>query len=422
VSRLHFGSFDAERRWRPGRLARLPSAPAGRADRITSLMDQVLCAGCEPGDVLATARPMSPALLEALYGARLGCETADVPGPDELPVEERLADPAAAPWPPRYAELTPAPYAVVPRTRDALAGLGVPASLPDSATVSRVNSKTFSNQLVDELGLFGGSAVARSPGQLRRLCADLGAKDGRVLVKDPYGVSGRDTLVVDRPRIIDTVVRVLERQVDQGNEVELLVQPLFPVAKAFSGHLLIGPAGGIKPLGLQVTANNGFAFAGSAAAPPCLERAADRAGYPELLDAIGKILFTTGYHGPVCVDSLLLEDGRIVPLLEINARTSMGLLNLRLAGRVADRRVRPRLGVRQARLDDDGFTARLLSALHNARLLWPGHGAGIMPLASATLVPPRGRLFYALFAGQPAEFEAMETSLDGLLAAARRPA
>ena len=384
-------------------------------------MDQVLCTGCEPGDLLATSRPISPALLEALHRAQLGCETVDVPGPVELPVEERLADQAVAPRLSRYRDLTPAPYAVVPRTHDAMARLGVPALLPDIKTVSRVNSKTFSNRLTDELGLFGGGVIARSPGQLRSLCADLGANEGRVLVKDPYGVSGRDTLVVDSPRILDTVVRVLERQADQGSEVELLVQPLFRVAQSFSGHLLIDAAGGLRLLGLQATANNGFAFAGSATAPAWLERAADRAGYPELLTVLGKVLFTAGYHGPVCVDSLLLEDGRIVPVLEINARSSMGLLNLTLTARVADRTVRPRLRVRLVRFDGDGFTARLLGALHNARLLWPGHGAGIMPLASGTLVPPCGRLFYALFAGEAAEFDALETSLDGLLAAVRRP-
>lgn len=422
MDRLHFGSFDAERRWRPGRLARLPSAPAAQTDRITAAMDEVLCAGCEPDDVLATARPMSPVLLEALHRARLGCETVVVPGPDDLPVEERFADRGVGPWLPRYGDLTPAPYAVVPRTHDAFACLGVSASLPDIEAVSLVNSKTFSNQLVNELGLFGGAVLARSPGQLRSLCTDLGAEEGRVLVKDPYGVSGRDALIVDTPRVLDTVVRVLERQVEQGNEVELLVQPLFHVAQSFSGHLLIDRAGRLKPLGLQVTANHGFAFAGSATAPLWLERAADRAGYPELLVTLGKILFTAGYYGPVCVDSLLLEDGRIVPVLEINARGSMGLLNLTLAGGIADRTVRPRLRVRQIRLDDDGLTDRLLRELHSARLLWPGHGAGIMPLASGTLVPPRGRLFYALFAGGAAEFKALETSLDGLLAAARRPA
>ena len=421
MGRLHFGSFDAERQWRPGWLARLPSAPINKADRITSAMDQVLCAGCEPGDVLATTRPMSPALLEALRAAQLGCEMVDVPGPDELPVEERFADQAGAPLLPRHPPLTPAPYAVVPRTRDALARRGIPASLPDIEDVSRVNSKTFSNKLIDELGLCGGAVVARSPGQLRTLCADLGAKGERVLVKDPYGVSGRDTLVIDAPRILDTVVRVLERQVDRGNEVELLVQPLFHLAQSFSGHLLIDRAGGVKLLGLQATVNDGFAFAGSAPAPAWLERAADRAGYPELLAALGKILFLEGYHGPACVDSALLEDGRIVPILEINARVSMGLLNLTLAGNLADRVVRPRLRVRQVRLDDGGLTTRLLGALRNARLLWPGHGPGIMPLASGTLVPPRGRLFYAIFAAEATEFDALETSLDGLLSTARRP-
>ncbi|MFD2876798.1 hypothetical protein ACFTAO_13755 [Paenibacillus rhizoplanae] len=40
-----------------------------------------------------------------------------------------------------------------------------------------------------------------------------------------------------------------------------------------------------------------------------------------------KDLFETGYHGEVCIDSMLLASGELVPIVEINARKSMGLIN-----------------------------------------------------------------------------------------------
>jgi hypothetical protein len=382
-------------------------------------MDEVLCAGAGPDDVVATGRAVNPVLAGAWRDASLGCHLVVVPGQDDVPVEVRLSDPAAIPWLDAFSGLDPAPYAVLPRTQAVAERCGGPARLPSWPAVSLVNSKTWSNGLVQDLGLFGAAAVGRSPAEVRRLA---GAADAaQVVLKDPYGVSGLGALIVATPRILDIVVRGLERQADRGAEVELLVQPLFPVADSFSGHLIIDPRGGITLLGFQRTMHDGLAYTGSAPIPPELERSLERSGYPDVLTEVGKILLEAGYHGPVCVDSLVLTDDRIVPVLEINARQSMGLLSLRLNERVADRGVTARLRSRPTPVDDASFTERLIERLRASGLLWPGHGRGVMPLASGPLAPPRGRLFYALFAVADEDFQTLDTAIGQHLAALRKP-
>ena len=52
-----------------------------------------------------------------------------------------------------------------------------------------------------------------------------------------------------------------------------------------------------------------------------------RAGYLDKIQLIAVRLYREGYFGPVCVDSMLLRDGGIRTVVEINARQSMGFIN-----------------------------------------------------------------------------------------------
>ena len=65
---VHFGTFDAERWWRPPGLAELPAVRTG-GQSVVETMDEVLLAGCAPGDLLVTRRRLSPAVLESFAEA-----------------------------------------------------------------------------------------------------------------------------------------------------------------------------------------------------------------------------------------------------------------------------------------------------------------------------------------------------------------
>jgi hypothetical protein len=204
---VHFGSFDAELAWRPSRLARLPAGPMPESNRATRGMDELLAAGCASGDLLLTSEPVSNALVDVLAAAGISPVVRAVPGPASSTVEQRLAhvDPAALPGVNGWAASV---YAVVPGTAAAVAALGLRASLPGVPDVARVNSKTWSNELVVRLGLPGAAVLATSPSAVRQY-ATLISERG-VVLKDPYGVSGRGALRVGSGRVLDTVVRHLE--------------------------------------------------------------------------------------------------------------------------------------------------------------------------------------------------------------------
>jgi hypothetical protein len=321
VSAVHFGTFDVEAAWRPPGLAGLPSGPvrAGAGD-----MDHLLAAGCAPDDVLLVASPPPPATRDAWTAAGITPTVIVVPG--DGPIEHRIARAPAGSLP-DVAGRDAVVYAVRDGTHEAVGRLGLKHSLPALPDVVRVNAKTWSNAFVVEQRLAGAAVVATSADEVRRY-----AEPGSV-VKDPYGVAGRGALHLSTPRIADTVVRHLERQVARGARVELLVQPWFDVAMSFSAHLMVDGAGGHEWLGLQRAESTGFAYRGSGPLPDDGLRALLRPILADLAAAIA----AEGYTGPVCVDGLRLRDGTVIPVLEVNARQSMGLLNLHLDRRAAAR-------------------------------------------------------------------------------------
>lgn len=334
---VYFGPLDAETRWRTGP-APLPTVPDSAAERIVAAMDELLFTLCESEDVLLTAQPLLPAHHEHLQRAGF-----------RFLVPEEAGD---------LRGLRAEPYAVVPDALETCARLGLDAGhLPALDAVREVNSKLFSNALVEELGLPGAAVVVQDAVALQ---AEASARlaDGGCVVKDPMGVSGRGSIVIRAPSELRSLVAWLGRRT---TPFELLVQPLYRRAMDFSCQLHDG-----EIVGLQVMENDGLRFGAIRAAPENLRSELEREGYFEVMHRVAEVLARRGYRGPACVDSMRLEDGTLVPLLEINARRSMGLFNLHLSRQLG----RPtRLLTRDVRLNGAVEIEPVLEALPSGALL-----------------------------------------------------
>ena len=360
---VRLGPFDAERWWRPSDLAALPAA-APAAD--TSAMDELLAGFCAPGDLLLTRRPIAPCLLSGLAACGITFQHTVI-GDEPVPACDRIE-----------------PYAVVPQTK----ALDRADRLPEVAAVAAVNSKTWSNALAERLGLPGTGRVVRSTAEL---VAAVAAVDGPVVVKDPYGVSGRAALEVTTPGVLRAITRTLDRQ---RTRVELLVQRRFDRVLDFSAHLEVSRDGGWRLRGVREMVNRGFRYLGSGPPSPELAGVLERAGYRDVLAEVASALHAAGYWGPAGVDSMLLRDGTVVPLLEINARQSMGLLSLALGERLP--------GCRLRQLD---LSVPLGTGIEEVLGVWAPFrfdgSHGIVVLGGSALTAPGGRVHYAVSGDVP---------------------
>lgn len=391
-----FGPFNAEAAWRDETAATLPELRDSQAQRIVAAMDELSFAFCEEGDVLLTVDELVPEHRDYVtsVGFRFTHAALSRNGaPAALPEELRS----------RLARARASPYAVVPAVKEVCARYGIGDELPPVEVVARVNSKTWSHRLASELSLFGAGLLVKSAEALaaegRRLLAE-----GALVVKDPFGVSGKGSIVVRSAAELDRLGFHLRKQVEAGKRVELLVQPLYDRAVDFSCHFEVEPER-LRVHGVQVMDNDGFAFSALRPATADLRELLERQGYWRVIESIARALEREGYRGPVCVDSMLLRDGTLVPLLEINARKSMGLLNHRLRARVGPE-LETRLESLNLTFEQRTDFGALLEAMRRRRLLYEGAGPGVLPLSARAVVAnldglqvgsaARGRLYAAL--------------------------
>ncbi|MEU6348233.1 hypothetical protein ABZ896_02775 [Streptomyces sp. NPDC047072] len=394
-SSLRIGPVGAEDSWRPADLALLPRVGSAHGSAIAQALDEVLSALSEEGDRLITAFGLPPAFVEAMRAA--GFPVDPVPHTEDGDgdvVGRTLA--RADTIRPQVAGMTLRPYAARPEYEDLAAALELAYPSPTAACATRVNSKTWSNEVVLAHGWNGAMWPVSSLAELERRAEQAGSV---ILLKDPYGVSGQGTLAIRSKSAYRSVVQHLARQVDRGKRLELLVQPLFDKHRDFSSHWHIAPDGSVRSAGLLENDVEGFRYRGSSPADPDSFREEQL----EHIEAAGrtlcKELFAAGYFGPVDIDGLVTTDGTVVPCLEVNARVSMGTVALALARHAARLGLHATLEFINVRLDAGARPfPSLVHRLDDAGLLYRRQGPGVVPLTANTLTRgDRGRLVLGVF-------------------------
>jgi hypothetical protein len=444
---VHLGTFDAEAFWRDPDLARLPALPDPAAGRIVAAMDELLFPTCQPGDLLLTRLPMDVALAD--YLERVG-----------FAFEHKCADPDFSSKPHRFSQTgevsSPeppasifdilddappalirgllsgveriAPYAIIPAVEAFCRKYSLPFSGPAPAAVSRVNSKVYSHQVAVELGLKAyGYQVARAAELVERGRRSLAG--GPLLVKDPFGVAGKGNLLIQSEPMLERIGSHLAAQEKKGKRVSLVVEPFLPKKLDFSCQLHIAPDGQAHFLSLQQMHNDHLTYQGSSRLGAEQAAGLEQTGYFSQMETLAARLYRDGYWGAVCVDSMVLHDGTVIPVVEINARQSLGLINHHLDRFFGPDRLSASLACLSVGYAGPLRFAGLLAKLEGAGLLFTRRqGGGIMPLSANTLLVNlngaeqpeaparlrRGRFYFSIVAS-PAERPARLEKLRGFL-------
>ena len=362
-------------------------------------MDELLFPLCDEGDLLVTRRRRAPALVE--YHASLGFASESWSAPDECELAA-----AASVFAAQFKDellggpLTLAPYAVTRGVSAWERVAGIISWLPDLEVVKRVNSKTWSTELRTAVGPVEFGAIVRSTQELLHAGLSM-LMSGPIVVKEPYGVSGVGSVRVSTHRQLRRITAYLARQEEAGQRVEFVMEPLLPVANSFSTHLDVSPAGSWRLVSIQAMATRRLRYAASYPASKGFVASLYGGEHFTMIGRIADRLAHEGYFGPVCVDSLVTADERVISLGEINARISMGRINVALERALA------RFG-RQSYLTSIGLRGGpevhvegILQAFTQSGLLFgKDNRHGVIPLAGLTLPGPSqrrtGRLFCAV--------------------------
>ncbi|WP_236642270.1 hypothetical protein [Paenibacillus sp. MAEPY1] len=392
------GTFDPETRWRDLNLAKLPAMPDKDRVSIVLCMDELLFPFCGPDAILYSRCKIDPGLYEYLNG--LGFYFRSRHHFDLSDAERSLPEPnlfkqcmfsLALDGQQREEILIHnvkhlSPYAITADTEEYLHAAGMLGSLPDHETVKRVNSKFYSNRLLSRIGEKCYGTEVNSALEVQAVGNTL-LKRGAYLLKDPFGVSGKGNMLIENEAMQRRIAEHLEKQERRGLRSQFLLEPLLRKETDFSSHWFIRESGETDFISVQRMLNQQQNYGGSIRADEAMILLLRNEGYFDTMEKALRILAEDGYHGFVCFDSMILESGDVVPIVEINARMSMGLINAYLDKGWETYGHTGLLTFLSLGLPEGFAFGRLLDALHISGLLFTGQGAyGIVPLSSNTVM------------------------------------
>lgn len=405
---IHCASFDAERFWKDPEQSKLPALPDKEAGRIVDCMDELLFVFTKPGDVLLTRTRMQPAHRQYLRmlgfqfvsnDVDLGVEQDGGKSIFQLMAEyeygaylQTLCRSAA----------TLEPFAITPCTQEAASKHGWLFEGPPISVIRQVNAKRYSTQMKDRLGLKNVSVIVEDSASLEQVGREF-IQSGAFLIKDDFGVSGTGNLLIDSIHALERITSYIRGQEQKGRRTFFILEPFLDKEVDFSCQFHIKRDGSYQLLSVQKLANAQFSYQESSTPDPAFRSMLEKERYFEWMEQVAKLLHQDGYFGHVCIDSMLLKDGSLVPIVEINARKSMSLIKHQMDEYAA----KLSLGNSQTyyAFSHTGNTFEaLLQRMEEERLLFhPDRGAGVIPMTANTVErnwrpdrPFRGRLYASL--------------------------
>lgn len=218
------------------------------------------------------------------------------------------------------------PWGWTPSAAEAGTRAGADVRPVSFEVVRRVNSKLWSHALEVEMGLrLEGAAAAGSLDELRGAAARAcpGAED-KWVIKSPYGFAARERVLGRGPRVEGAQAVWAERRLARGET--LIFQPWLRVVREYGVVVCVNPDGSHRVLGVSDLQTNG---AGTGVGymlgrPPAPQRLAE---LERVAAAVCARLHAEGYAGPAGLDAVE-HAGGLHPLLEVNARYTMGFVAL----------------------------------------------------------------------------------------------
>ncbi|MFE4361036.1 hypothetical protein [Kitasatospora sp. NPDC056800] len=422
---LFLGNFEVEQQWALGEHT-LPRLSAATSSAVVNRMDEfaLLLAGGRDHVVLKT-RPDGD-YLGYLAGLGLDLPHVHVPAaqdPQRTVTEDALADPAL------LAELADlaadgcriAAHGVSEPEERLAAATGLRLAGPDAATCKAVNSKVYSRRIADELGLrqprgWACETLAELADAFAAVDAELG--DGRAVVKEAFGVSGKGIARLTSRRRGERILGLIAKQVEASGRprIAMVVEEWVAKSTDLNYQFTVGLDGSVAFDFVKEQLTEDGVHKG--------HRMPARLGADQVdelrtaADLLGKRLAADGFHGVVGVDAMVDPDGGIYPVVEINARNNMSTYQVRLQERfvkpeqVAVARHYPLRLTEPLAFDE---LRRLLDGL----LLDPAGGTGLLVNNFATVnaaftgggAPVDGRLYGIVLADSAEELTTIDAEI-----------
>lgn len=197
----------------------------------------------------------------------------------------------------------------------------------NSVLVKQINNKTFIRELSmeNEFPRINGY-VCRCKDELLHN-ADLLIQNGceRFCIKEPYNSAGKGVFFIRDKKQLDLFAK---RMQFGGDDFSVILEEWIDNKKDINYQIEILENGDIDFIGITEQIINTTAYKGTAyPADISLEQEKE---YKRYASKIGGILYEMGFTGVIGIDSIIIDDNRIIPMIEINARINQSTFYLKL--------------------------------------------------------------------------------------------
>lgn len=195
--------------------------------------------------------------------------------------------------------------------------------LGSSAKLSKeINSKIFSRELAEKLGfLLSEGYICISVKEVEEAYHSL-IRNGiqKVIIKEPFGASGKGLYLIDSEKKLLTYLQVLKRFHGDSNS-QWIVEGWYEKLADINYQIYISQSSEVTIFSIKEQIVNHTVYLGSIIPPRIDENI--RMQYDQFGLRIGKELARLGYHGVLGIDSIITDNCDIIPIIEINGRFTL---------------------------------------------------------------------------------------------------
>lgn len=321
-------NIGAEKYWNPVQ----PGIVDANEDRIVGRMEEMNLLLCRKQDVLILREMPDPAYLAQLseWGFELPRICIPAGSDSRTPISELvLADSRLLAELQVLAgsteEIAFVPYAATYLEEEIANRCGLPLLVAPAAVNASVNDKIRNREIAEELDLpVCQGKVCSSVAEIREIYHELTGSPyffEKVIIKEPHGASGKGLYIIESVDRLQALLLRLNRYARSHPEARWLVEGWYRKQADVNYQIYVAPDGQVDTFSVKQQMLRETVYIGSHF--PVAWPGGEAEAYRYYGQRIGAHLHGMGFTGVAGIDSIITEDGTLLPIIEINGRFTL---------------------------------------------------------------------------------------------------
>ncbi len=270
-----------------------------------------------------------------------------------------------------------------------------------------VNNKVFSRQFALENDFeVADGRVCLGIEELENVSRDFLGKYEKIIIKEPCGASGKGLWIVDSEQKLKSVLLIVKRFFKERLNKEWLVEEWCDKKADINYQIYVGMNGEIEVFSVKQQIVEDTVYVGSVVTPDFSDdviKKCERCG-----KIIGQKLYQKGYRGILGVDAMILNNGKLISIIEINGRFTLSTYVSFIQNMVPGKKV---FAFYKKVAFPYGMNYVNMKKILSDNKLWIERGNGVFVYTSETIkcscVGDSGRIFALIFAEDDAKMKEM---------------